>query len=119
MLFQMVVTERLKSELLPVGSSDNGGVEGKAALDGTGAPGSSQTPIMQTVALGTIQTEPVGAHSIASKVGVCSLQPAPGPWIHLLPGSGQAYSTAGWRTKNKRTGTGWGVRGFITRLPTH
>lgn len=43
----MVVAESPEPELLPVGSSDNGGVEGKPALDGACAPGSSQTPVAQ------------------------------------------------------------------------
>lgn len=39
----MIVAERMKSELLPLGSSDNGRVEGTAALDGVGASGNSRT----------------------------------------------------------------------------
>lgn len=39
----MFVAERTKSELLPLGSSDNGRVEGTVALDGVGASGSSRT----------------------------------------------------------------------------
>lgn len=38
----MIVAERLKSELLPPGSSDNGRVEGMVALTETGASGSTQ-----------------------------------------------------------------------------
>ena len=37
----MVIAERLKSELPPVGSSDNGRVEGEATQDAAGAPESS------------------------------------------------------------------------------
>lgn len=56
----MVIAERLKSELLPVGSSDSGRVEGKEALHGAGAPGSSESPIKRPRGAGTAQTEPAG-----------------------------------------------------------
>lgn len=54
----MVVAGRLKYELLPVGCSDNGRVEGEAAQDVAGAPGSSQPSIKQPEAAGTLQMEP-------------------------------------------------------------
>ena len=55
-----MVADRLKSELLPLGSSDNGRVEGEVALDGAGAPGSAQSPVKPPEAVGTTQTEPTG-----------------------------------------------------------
>lgn len=56
----MITAEGLKCELRPLGSSDNGGVEGEAALDGAGAPGSTPSPVEEPEAVGTTQTEPTG-----------------------------------------------------------
>jgi hypothetical protein len=62
----MVVAESLKPELLPVGSSDNGRVEGKPALDGACAPGSSQTKPQSHRQKQHLEehTQPPEAHSV-------------------------------------------------------
>lgn len=78
----MVVAKRLKSELLPVGPSDNGVEKGKAALNGAGAPGSSQTPNQAAEAARTTQRVQ-RAHSVESSLGVHTLVSSQ-PWSSVF-----------------------------------
>lgn len=82
----MVVAERLKSELLPVGSSDSGRVEGKAALHGAGAPGSSESPIEPPEEQEQHKQSPLGSFQ-----GLL-LWSAPSLWVQLSPGLRQGCS---------------------------
>lgn len=95
----MVVSERLKSELLPVGSSDNGRVEGEVAQDGAQAPGSRQASIQQPeVEEQCKQSPPDSFHD--SGLGLPPLS-APSLWVQFLPGLRWGYA---WQARRIRAG---------------
>lgn len=85
LLFQMVVAERLESELLPEGSSDNGRVEGKATLDGAWAPGSSQAPNTHGCNRNNTSSAPRGLFTDSCQWGLPFSGSVPGLWVQLLP----------------------------------